>query len=317
MSTRTMRQFTLTLSASCLVCVGMLRAAEPAIEAGKYGVKKGIFYLPQSEADATPYQRERCRLDIYYPQNRSGFATFIWIHGGGLWGGNREIAPYLTELFPMLKQEGISLVSIDYRVIPKVKCPAYIEDAAAGIAWTFKNIEKFGGDPDKIILTGGSAGAYLTSLIGLDKRWLNKHDVDPDRLLGLIPLSGHTITHMTVRNEQGIPKEQPWVDQYAPLYHVRGDAPPILLITGDRELEMLGRYEENAYFMRMLKIAGHKDVKLQEFKGYNHGNIHRAATAPIMTWVKNILARPKADSKSRTQVARRSPNQSAATSNSK
>lgn len=256
----------------------------------EYVTAKDILYLPQEEDTVTPYQREKCRLDVYYPKQKPGFATLIWIHGGGLWGGNRNIAPYLTDLFPLLKREGIALVSIDYRVIPKVKCPAYLEDAAAGVAWTFKNIERFGGDPDKIVLSGGSAGAYLTSMIGLDKRWLKKHGIDADRIVGLIPLSGHTITHMTVRKEMGIPKERPWVDQYAPLYHVRGDAPPILLITGDRELEMLGRYEENAYFMRMLKVAGHKNVTLREYKTYHHGNIHVPATVPILTWVKGILA---------------------------
>ncbi len=277
---------------------GMLLAEEPRQNAAiKYAEKKNVFYPPQAEAEVTPEERERCRLDVYWPEGRTGFATLVWLHGGGLWGGDREIAPYLTELFPLLKQEGIALVSIDYRIIPKAKCPDYLEDAAAGVAWTFKNIQEFGGDPDKIILTGGSAGAYLASMIGLDKRWLNRHEIDADRLLGLIPLSGHAITHMTVREEQGIPKERPWVDQYAPLYHVRGDAPPILLITGDRELEMLGRYEENAYFMRMLKIAGHKDVTLQEYKGYDHGNIHLAATAPIMKWVKDLLDREESGGK--------------------
>lgn len=256
----------------------------------EYAAEKSILYLAQKETEVTPYQREKCRLDVYYPKQTPRFATLIWIHGGGLWGGNRNIEPYLTDLFPLLKREGIALVSIDYRVIPKVKCPAYIEDAAAGVAWTFKNIERFGGDADKIVLSGGSAGAYLTSMIGLDKRWLKKHGINADRIVGLVPLSGHTITHMTVRKEKGIPKERPWVDQYAPLYHVRGDAPPILLITGDRELEMLGRYEENAYFMRMLKVAGHKNATLQEYKTYHHGNIHVAATVPILTWVKEILA---------------------------
>lgn len=274
-----------------LLGAATLLAAEPAQGTGEYGVEKGVFYLEKAEADATPAERERCKLDVYYPQDRPGFATFIWLHGGGLWGGNREIAPYLTELYPLLRQEGIALVSIGYRVTPQAKCPDYLEDAAAGVAWTFKNIERFGGDPGKIILTGGSAGAYLAGMIGLDRQWLNKHGIDPDRLLGLVPLSGQMITHQTVRKEQGIPKEQPSIDRYAPLYHVRGDAPPILLITGDRELELLGRYEENAYFTRMLKLVGHKDVTLQEYKGFHHGNIHVAATVPIITWVKQLLAR--------------------------
>jgi len=105
----------------------------------------------------------------------------------------------------------------------------------------------------------------------LDKSWLNMHNIDANKIAGLIPFSGHTITHFTIREERGIPGTQPIVDSLAPLYHVRSDAPPLLLITGDRELELLGRYEENAYLMRMMKIAGHKDTKLYELDGYGHG----------------------------------------------
>jgi hypothetical protein len=74
-----------------------------------------------------------------------------------------------------------------------------------------------------------------------------------------------------VREERGIEGTQPIIDELAPLYHVRADAPPLLLITGDRELELLGRYEENAYMMRMMKVAGHKDTRIYELDGYGHG----------------------------------------------
>ncbi|MDX1545226.1 MAG: alpha/beta hydrolase, partial [Christiangramia sp.] len=60
------------------------------------------------------------------------------------------------------------------------------------------------------------------------------------------------------------------IDEWAPLYYVRKDTPPILLITGDREKEMLGRYEENAYFYRMMKVAGQDDIELYEMDGYGH-----------------------------------------------
>jgi hypothetical protein len=82
----------------------------------------------------------------------------------------------------------------------------------------------------------------------------------------------------------GMPDTQPLVDAFAPLYHVRAEAPPLLLITGDRELEMLGRYEENAYLMRMLKVAGHQDVSLYELQGYGHGMVE-PALKPMLRWI--------------------------------
>ena len=63
------------------------------------------------------------------------------------------------------------------------------------------------------------------------------------------------------------------VDKFAPLFHVRSDAPPLVLITGDRELEMLGRHEENAYMWRMMKVAGHTSTELYELDGFNHGEM--------------------------------------------
>ncbi len=260
-----------------LACVMVASAA-----ASEYAVDKDIAY--RNGSDATDYMKSRCRLDVYYPAHKKGFATVVWFHGGGLKAGNRSVPKEL-------KDTGIAVVAVNYRLHPKVKAPAYIEDAAASVAWTFRNIEKYGGSAKRIFVSGHSAGGYLTSMVGLDKRWLAKHDIDADRIAGLIPYSGHTITHFTVRAERGIDGKQPILDDLAPLFHVRKEAPPILIITGDRELEMLGRYEENAYFWRMLKVVDHPDATLFELDGYNHGQMAGPAHPLLLRFVKRISER--------------------------
>ena len=132
------------------------------------------------------------------------------------------------------------------------------------------DIEKFHGDPERIFVSGHSAGGYLALMSVMDKDLLVKYDLDANDVAGLVPFSGHTITHFTIRQEMGIPGEQPLIDRWAPIYHVRKDTPPILLITGDREKEMLGRYEENAYFYRMMKVNGQNDIDIYEMDGYGH-----------------------------------------------
>lgn len=229
-----------------------------------YKTVKNIPYYSTTIINSDEYIKEQCLLDIYYPEHLQDFPVLIWFHGGGLTGGDKH--------FPEgLLKKGIGIVSVKYRLYPKIKCPVYMEDAAAATAWVFKNIHKYSGDTTAIFVSGHSAGGYLTSMIGLDKSYLQKMEIDANRIAGLIPLSGHTITHFTVRKERGIDGTQPIVDKYAPLYHVRKDAPPLLLITGDRELEMLGRYEENAYMMRMMKVVGHEDTRIFELDGYGHG----------------------------------------------
>ena len=235
--------------------------------AQEYNFLENISYYGDNLIDS--YQSERCKLDLYYPKGIKNFPTVVWFHGGGLKGGNKSVPE-------QLKEKGIAVVAVNYRLHPKVKAPVYIEDAAAAVAWTFRNIAKHGGDPDKIIVSGSSAGGYLTLMVGLDKSYLQTHHIAANDILALLPLTGHTITHFTVRAENNIPKTQPIIDRFAPLYHVRADAPTIVLYTGDPELEMLGRAEENAYMMRMLKVAGHPNVNHIIFEGYGHGIQHPA-----------------------------------------
>lgn len=234
-----------------------------------YKTLTDIPYYREDIRQKDRYINERCRLDIYFPAKKKEFATIVWFHGGGLTGGNKELPE-------ALKNEGICIVGVNYRLDPQVRAPAYIEDAAAAVAWVFRHIEELGGDASRIFVSGHSAGGYLAMMVGLDKHYLATHDIDADSIAGLIPLSGQTITHFSIRKEYGMKDSHPLVDQYAPLYHVRPDAPPLLLITGDREQEMLGRYEENAYMARMMKVAGHRQTRLLELQGYGHGMTYPA-----------------------------------------
>ncbi|RYZ95391.1 MAG: alpha/beta hydrolase, partial [Sphingobacteriaceae bacterium] len=131
----------------------------------------------------------------------------------------------------------------------------------------------YNGSKKLIFLSGHSAGGYLATMITLDKSYLNKYNIDANSVAALIPFSGQAITHFTVRAENGIQALQPTIDKYAPLYFVRADTPPILLITGDREKELFGRYEENAYLNRMFKLAGNKRTTLYELQGFDHGGM--------------------------------------------
>jgi acetyl esterase/lipase len=272
---------------TCSLMVMILVAAAPSggcraedTENPSQRMAKDILYRRDDDT-LTDSMRERCRLDVKSPSAGSGFPVVVWFHGGGLTGGTRS--------FPSeLNRADIVVVTVEYRLHPDVKAPAYIEDAAAAVAWVFQHIEEYGGAADRVVVSGHSAGGYLSSMVGLDKRWLAAHSIDTNRIAGLAPFSGQMITHFTIREEQGIEKTRPVIDSFAPLYHVRKDAPPILLITGDRELEMLGRYEENAYMWRMLRIVEHPDVTLHELDGFDHGGMAAPGFPLLMKFVDRV-----------------------------
>ena len=230
--------------------------------------------------DLTDGMRERCRLDVHHPVGGSNLVTVIWWHGGGLTGGHREIPP-------ALENRGLIVVAPSYRLSPQVKAPAYLEDAAAAVAWTYAHLSQYGGSDRLVFLSGHSAGGYLATMVGLDRRWLAPHGLDPNRLAGLVPFSTQAITHFTIRAERGIPDTTPVIDEFAPIHFVRKDAPPLLLITGDRELELLGRYEENAYFWRLMQLVGHPDTHLHELGGFNHGQMAEPAFPLLMRFIQS------------------------------
>ena len=247
----------------------------PAIVKAQYQQVNDISYTESTDA----YAKERCKLDVYYPTDRQNAPVVVWFHGGGIEGGNKHIDQEL-------KNSGLVVVAPNYRLLPKATIDQCLDDAAAAVAWTYKNIEKYGGSRRKIFVAGHSAGGYLLDMIGLDKKWLAKYGVDADSLAALIPFSGQCITHYNIRKQQGISPLQPTIDQYAPLTFIRPDAPPMVIISGDRELELFGRYEEQAYFWRMLKLVGHKDVTLYEMQGYDHGAMPHPAYHILKDHVK-------------------------------
>ena len=158
-----------------------------------------------------------------------------------------------------------------YRLSPKVKCPDYLNDAADAVAWTFKNIEKYCGDPNRIFIGGMSARSYLAALITMDKSWLEKRGIDIDRIAGLLPISGHMITHFTVRKERGLTASTGLADEFAPLYHVRKTPFPIFIQCGDNDYP--SRQEENKLFVSMMiKYAkqSESDIIYKEYPG-THG----------------------------------------------
>ena len=121
------------------------------------------------------------------------------------------------------------------------------------------------------------------------KKILAKHGIEASRIAGVLPLSPQVITHFKIRKERGIEDTQVVVDEFAPFHHIRKDLPPMVIITGDRELEMLGRYEENAYFVRMLKLVGNTRIKLFELDGFGHSAMKNPGLYLMVDELKKML----------------------------
>ena len=213
-----------------LACLLAIIATGQERQRSEYKLETDIPY----HQDAGDYAAERCVLDFYYPTDLKDFPTVVWFHGGGLEGGSKEIPQGL-------KNSGIGIIGVNYRLLPKADVKDIIDDAAAAVAWAFKEVASRGGDPKKIFVAGHSAGGYLIDMIVLDKHWLEKYGIDADQIAGAFPYSAQKMTHYNVRKGMGIGPLQVIADENAPIFHARKLPMPMVVLSGDREMELYGR----------------------------------------------------------------------------
>jgi acetyl esterase/lipase len=151
-----------------------------ALPAGRLGVVVGAVLLAASPAAAgppLPMQTHtfktvgglKVQVDVYRADDAAVRPVVVWIHGGALIMGNRRSVP--QNLLDLCRDEGYALVSIDYRLAPEVKLPDVVADVADALRWVRGDGARACQlDPDRIVVTGGSAGGYLTLMTGVVAR---------------------------------------------------------------------------------------------------------------------------------------------------
>ena len=224
-------------------------------------------------------------LDLRCPDANVGFPTVVWFHGGGLTSGARH--------FVELNDDGIAQVAVGYRLLGKdaAKGEDCIADAAAAVAWTLKHIAEYGGDTNKVFVSGMSAGGYLTMMVGMDPKYLAAHGVRNTDLAGLVAISGQATKHFAVRKFAGDndPRFIPKIDDLAPLAHVSPDLPPILCVCGQPPYEWKCRSEENRLLIASCVALGHKNARFVELDYCSHGRAYPAALPYLKMFVTGKL----------------------------
>jgi acetyl esterase/lipase len=190
----------------------------------------------------------------------------------------------------------VAVVTPDYRLSPRVKYPAYVDDAAAAFAWTVKHIAAHGGDPRKVFIGGHSAGGYLALLVGMDPERLKPHGLTLGSVAGIAQVSGQVFNHYTVREERGQARYGITSDEAAPAFHIRKSLPPILTIYAQND--MLSRAEENMFFVTTLKAAGHTENYSLRVDDRDHGTVGhnlRNDDDPARLAILNFIAKQSAN----------------------
>ena len=220
----------------------------------------------------------RQKLDIYLPkQNADGGSTvLIFFHGGSWHDGKREGYGFLGRAFAA---RGFVTVIADYRKAPSVRFPAFVQDTASAIAWVHANISKYDGDADRIFIMGHSAGAHIAMMTALDPQWLAANNLTPNVIKGVIGLAGpYDFLPLTSDSSKIALGQWPDLTETQPITYARGDAPPLLLLTGDKDTVVKPR-NSKILSEKIQALGGQQQLRI--YPDVDHAEIIMAVARPF------------------------------------
>lgn len=186
------------------------------------------------------------KVDWYLPDDNE-FDIVVWFHGGGLENGDRKSIMFAED--PAKK--GVAVCSVEYRLYPSAKFPDYICDCAKAVKYCAQKAKDLG-VCKRLFVSGQSAGAYITLMLCLDKRYFADVGFDRSLIDGYISDSAQTTTHFNVLRERGIPSSYERIDDGAPLYFVTADCDYKSLLLLCYENDMPCRVTQNRLLFESL-----------------------------------------------------------------
>ena len=218
------------------------------------------------------------RIEVIVPDQPATHprGVVVFIHGGGWNSGN----PYNYRFVGRtLARAGYVVVLPGYRLKNAGKFPHMLEDSAVAMAWVHDHAAQYGGDPGQVVLMGHSAGAYNAMMLTLDRQWLGRAGLPEGFIKGMIGLSGpydfYPYTSDSARAAFGSAPE-PALTQ--PIHFVRGDAPHMLLITGDADVTVKPR---NSLVLAAALTAAGQPTRTVVLAGVDHAGTVMKLAAPF------------------------------------
>lgn len=182
---------------------------------------------------------ERQKLDVYQPKNtKTPRPVIVFTYGGGFKSGSKDEYGFVAEAFSSL---GYVTVIFDYRLYPQATWPAYLEDGAQAIAWVSKEIGKYGGDPNRILIAGHSAGAYIAAMLAVNPEYLRAANVPDGTIKAALTFSGAYEFWNANRKAHGgfigadiqeVMGPAETAPQTQPINYVEKSAPPFVIVHG-------------------------------------------------------------------------------------
>lgn len=217
----------------------------------------------------------RLKLDVYAPRSAAARPrpVIVFFYGGSWSSGRRQGYAFAARA---LAARGFVVVVPDYRLVPEVRYPDFLRDCAAAVRWTRRNAGRYGGDGERMVLTGHSAGAYNAAMLALDPGLLG---TDRAAVRGFAGLAG-PYDFLPLDDPSTIAAFGAWPrpSETQPVVYASVRAPPALLLHGERDSRVKPR--NSVKLAHLLRGAG-GEVRLKLYPRLGHVGILTALAKPF------------------------------------
>jgi acetyl esterase/lipase len=272
------RGIALGLALLVAVTAGILAFTSPPRLLSWYDRAAGGTAGAQQVAQGLAFGTHGQTLDIWAPANppQGKLPVVVFWYGGGWAKGDRASYAFAGRA---LAREGFLVVIPDYRKVPDVHFPAFVEDGAEALAWVHDNVAKHGGDPDRIGVMGHSAGAYQAVMLALDAKWLRAAGLDPSLIKAGVGLSG-PYDFYPFDKPRSIAAMGQWPRplETQPITYARKDAPPLLLVTSEGDETVRPKNANN--LAAKLRGLG-APVEVKNYGPLDHEEVVMALSVPF------------------------------------
>lgn len=255
------------------------------LRAGRAEVNREVVAAPDRHANVHYGPTLAERLDIY-PAADIRAPIMLYIHGG-YWSAAAVTKETLGWISIGPRQAGITTLVLDYAQCPWVTIDEIVRQCRAALVWAYRNADTFGGDRNRIYVTGNSAGGHLTAMLALTD-WEGAYGLPPDVMKGGCPFSGlydlAPLRYAFVQPKLQLTDEQ--IRRSSPVFNIRSKSPPLLVVWGADETSEFRR--QSVEFHSLYVAAGNQSV-LYPVIGRDHYSVLSAWREPDSPQLKRIL----------------------------
>lgn len=274
----------LLISCNCMPEISLAQSLRERLQQRRQHSQQASAQTTAAQVQELAYGPDaRQKLDIYRPPASTAqlAPVIVMVHGGGWRIGDKRHAAVVENKLHHWRPQGVMLVSLNYRMLPEAKPDQQVADIALALAWLQRELPALGGDPNRLLLMGHSAGAHLISLLSASSALQQQYQLRSWRLSIALDSAAYDVTAIMQRRhpalyDDAFGTQLSYWQAMSPLQQLQHAMPPFIAVCSSQRRD--GACQQAQAFVDKARQQGGKAETLPV--NLSHGEINRELGSP-------------------------------------